>query len=98
MNCRITGCDYPVGGCDGSCSSAPNPDGSPNPGVRDLSWWKRRITLSPLVKIERCTDPLMWYADRVGQEVKIEKVDRDGLWAREGGHYNAINIIRFTDV
>lgn len=51
-----------------------------------------------MVKIEHCSDSLMWYADKVGQEVRVEKVNRDGLWAREGGQYNAINIIRFTDV
>ena len=87
--------------CHGNCvqgRTCPAFDGSPNPGVRDLSWWKRRITLNPIIKIERCTDPMMWYAAKVGQEVKIERVDRDGLWAREGGAYNAINIIRFVDV
>jgi len=41
---------------------------------------------------------MMWYASKVGQDVLIERVDRNGLWAREGGEYNAINIIRFSDV
>lgn len=48
------------------------------------------------VKIQRCSDPHIWYAEKVGQIVPIVKVDRDGLWAREAaGH---INIIRFEDV
>ena len=54
--------------------------------------------MNPVVKIVRCSDPLMWYASRVGEEVTVERVDREGLWAREGGEYNAINIIRFSDV
>lgn len=87
--------------CHGNCSqgrTCPAFDGSPNPGVRDLSWWKRRIALNSMVKIERCEDPSMWYANRVGQNIRIERVDREGLWAREGGQFNAINVIRFTDV
>ena len=66
--------------------------------VRDLSYWKRRIVQNPFVKIERCSDPMMWYASKVGQDILIERVDREGLWAREGGEYNAINIVRFADV
>lgn len=95
-SCPVTpGCN-----CDPSepCALGHKFDGSPNPGVRDLSWWKRRITLNPMVKIERCSDSLMWYTDKVGQEVRVEHVTRDGLWVREGGQYNAINVIRFTDV
>jgi len=81
-----------------SCPRNSNFDGSPIDGVLDLSYWKRRIVQNPFVKIERCSDPMMWYATKVGQDILIERVDRDGLWAREGGAYNAINIIRFSDV
>jgi len=93
-------CPPRYGNCDQgrSCPRNPNFDGSPIRGVRDLSWWKRRVTMNPVVKIVRCSDPLMWYASRVGEEVTVERVDREGLWAREGGEYNAINIIRFSDV
>jgi hypothetical protein len=48
------------------------------------------------VKIQRCGDPQMWYAKRVGELIPIEKVDKDGLWAREPSGY--INIIHFEDV
>lgn len=50
------------------------------------------------VKILRCKDPQMWYSDRIGQLVPIESLDLDGMWAREGGIYNALNIIRPEDV
>lgn len=48
------------------------------------------------VMIQRCSDPHMWYANRVGQLIPIIKVDQDGLWAREPAGY--INIIKFEDV
>lgn len=81
--------------CHGNCDQG---RACPAPPVRDLSYWKRSIVQNPFVKIERCSDPMMWYASKVGQDVLIERVDRNGLWAREGGEYNAINIIRFSDV
>jgi hypothetical protein len=62
------------------------------------NYWSARVLRNPWVRIERCSDPHFWYADRVGQEIRIEKVDRDGLWAREGGNWNPINIIQFEDV
>lgn len=58
--------------------------------------WRLKITDSPMVLIQGCSDPHMWYADRVGQLVLIERVSPDGLWAREPAGY--INIIKFEDV
>jgi len=48
------------------------------------------------IKIQRCSDPHMWYADKVGQWIRVERWDVDGIWAREPAGY--INIIRFEDV
>jgi hypothetical protein len=48
------------------------------------------------VLIRRCPDPSMWYVDRVGQWVQIEKLDTDGMWAREPS--GCINIIKYQDV
>lgn len=48
-------------------------------------------------RIEQCTLPGAWYANRVGQNILIEFSDAEGHWAREGGVYNAINIIRHED-
>ncbi len=59
-------------------------------------FWKKRIFADPNVEIKQCSDPHMWYSDRVGQTIPVVKVDRDGLWAREPAGY--INIIRFEDV
>jgi hypothetical protein len=47
--------------------------------------------------IERCSNGGYWYRDRIGQTVEIEFIDRDGLWAREGGVYNCINVIQPGD-
>lgn len=66
--------------------------------VRGLDWWKRRIAINPVVTVRECPDHMMWYSKRIGHDFTIERVDRDGLWAREGGQYNAINLIRFEDV
>lgn len=38
-----------------------------------------------------------WYANRVGQVVEVEFIDREGYWAREGGTFNCINKIRPED-
>lgn len=58
--------------------------------------WKLKVAADPLVRIQRCTDPHMWYAGLVGREVPIVRVDEDGLWAREPAGY--INIIHFEAV
>lgn len=58
--------------------------------------WKLKVIDEPMVLIQRCSDPHMWYADRVGRTVCVERIDRDGLWAREPAGY--INIIKFEDV
>ena len=50
------------------------------------------------VKILRCSDPSMWYKNLVGQSIQIEAMDLDGMWAREGGAYNCLNVIRPEDV
>lgn len=46
--------------------------------------------------IERCSGSY-WYRNLVGQTVEIEFIDRDGLWSREGGVYNCINVIQPGD-
>lgn len=40
----------------------------------------------------------MWYKNLVGQSIQIEAMDLDGMWAREGGAYNCLNVIRPEDV
>jgi hypothetical protein len=49
-------------------------------------------------RIDRCSGGDWWYAGRVGEVISIERETSDGYWAREGGTYNAINIIRKGDV
>lgn len=57
--------------------------------------WRECIALNPRVKIIHSALN-MWYLGLVGQFVTIERVDSDGLWAREPAGY--INVIRFDDV
>lgn len=49
------------------------------------------------VRIDRCSDRSFWYADRIGQIVVVERNDGYGYWAREGGIYNCINVIKHED-
>lgn len=55
-----------------------------------------RMNIRMTIRIVRCPDPLMWYADKVGREVIVERIDSSGLWSREDSGY--INIIKFEDV
>lgn len=45
--------------------------------------------------IKKCSDPQLWYADLVGQEVELLREDRDGYWSREPAGYT--NIVRRDD-
>jgi hypothetical protein len=48
-----------------------------------------------LLRITGCTDPSMWYADKVGQLVPHEGEWPEGYKSREpAGH---INVVRFED-
>lgn len=58
--------------------------------------WALKVYHDPMVRIQRCSDPHMWYAGLVGQLVHIYRITTAGLWARETGGYT--NIIRFEDV
>jgi hypothetical protein len=49
----------------------------------------------PCLFIKQCKDPMMWYADKVGQAVEFIREDRDGYWSRDKGGY--LNIVKKTD-
>jgi hypothetical protein len=68
----------------------------PAPIAHSVRDWKERIKIDPWVPVTRCSDSQMWYAREVGQTHFIERVDSDGLWAREPVS-GCINIIRFED-
>lgn len=61
-----------------------------------VSQWRLKVSTHRLVRIQRCSDPSMWYYPLVGRDVPIVQVDQDGLWAREPAGY--LNIIKFEDV
>ncbi len=50
------------------------------------------------IRVKRCTNPGAWYEERIGEEVVAEFMDSEGYWAREGGIYNCINVLRKEDV
>jgi hypothetical protein len=47
------------------------------------------------LKINKCSDPSMWYAGLVGQSVELVKEDAEGYWSREPAGF--INIVRRED-
>lgn len=49
------------------------------------------------VYIARCSSPSYWYKNLVGQTILCEFIDREGYWAREGGIFNCINVIKRED-
>jgi uncharacterized protein YbaR (Trm112 family) len=49
-------------------------------------------------KILKCSDPLAWYAGRVGEIISVERTDNYGHWGREGGDFNCINYIKHHDM
>ncbi len=48
--------------------------------------------------IVNCQDPMLWYADRIGQRVVIERETPEYYWCREGGILNCLNIVYKQDV
>ncbi|ASN72210.1 hypothetical protein 3S15_24 [uncultured Caudovirales phage] len=51
---------------------------------------KRRV-----LRIDRCSDPLMWYREHVGYLADYRSQDADGYWSREPGGYT--NVVRPAD-
>lgn len=59
------------------------------------------------IRIDKSTDPKSWYANRIGEVMRVEKVEynnhpaqgipEDVCWCREGGTYNPINYVRMSD-
>jgi hypothetical protein len=57
----------------------------------------QRLEAPIRVRIDKCSHAQAWYTGRVGEIVNVEFEDGEGYWAREGGVYNAINVIRKGD-
>jgi hypothetical protein len=59
------------------------------------------------IRINKCTNPRAWYADRIGHVMEVEWAEKsnrpdqgipeDVYWCREGGEYNCINYVRKSD-
>ena len=47
------------------------------------------------LRIIKCSDPQLWYANLVGKCVPLMGIDEDGYWSEEPGGYK--KIIRLDD-
>ena len=50
-----------------------------------------------LIKITKSKNWLMWYNLRVGEEFTVVSEDPDCYWCREGGEWNALNMVYKED-
>ena len=48
-----------------------------------------------MIKIVRCTDPMLWYADKVGELVPFLGTWPEAFKSKEGAGY--VNIVKFED-
>lgn len=48
-----------------------------------------------VLRIDRCSDPLMWYREHVGYLVDYRGSDAAGHWSREPAGY--VNVVRHAD-
>lgn len=51
------------------------------------------------IKIVDCRDSRLWYADKVGQILNVEKTNASTgeYWCREGGPWNCLNVVYEQD-
>ena len=47
------------------------------------------------IKIVKCDDPLMWYANKIGHNIPLIREDIDGYWCREDAGY--VNVVKKSD-
>ncbi len=52
----------------------------------------------PNAKIIKCSDPMMWYRDMIGELIYIERETPEWYWSRERNIYNCLNILHKSDV
>lgn len=45
--------------------------------------------------IEKCSDSMMWYRDKIGKLVRFVREEVDTFWSREDAGY--INIVKLQD-
>lgn len=65
-------------------------------GVLDSeSVWCKLVEGTMMLRITKCTDPLMWYAGMVGEKVPLLKIHDDCYLSREPAGYT--NIVKFED-
>ena len=47
------------------------------------------------ITIMGCRDPLMWYADHIGEAFEVIRFDQENYWVREPAGY--LNIVKRED-
>ena len=57
---------------------------------KDGSWTMKKKTVK-MLHIKNCSDGMMWYASRVGENVEFVREDSEYFWSRDkGGHINIV--------
>ena len=51
------------------------------------------------IKIIDCRDPMLWYANKIGQILNVERrnLRTKEYWCREGGPWNCLNVVYEED-
>ena len=57
----------------------------------DGSWTMKKKETTKMLHIKHCSDGMMWYASRVGENVAFVREDAEYFWSRDNGGY--INIV-----
>lgn len=61
---------------------------------KDGSWTMKKKT-TKMIHINQCSDGMMWYASRVGEDVLFVREDAEYFWSRDNGGY--LNIVLKQD-
>lgn len=61
----------------------------------DGTWSLKKKELTPVLHIVQCSDSMMWYRDKVGQDVVFVREDAEYFWSRDNGGY--LNIVLKKD-
>lgn len=49
------------------------------------------------IRVIKCSDALLWYNKRIGEEFEVNFIEDKAYWTREGGQFNALNWVYKDD-
>lgn len=62
---------------------------------KDGSWSMKKKVRTKMLHINQCSDGMMWYRTRVGEDVSFVREDAEYFWSRDNGGY--LNIVLKRD-